>query len=104
MNALPSVAQDMPTILKNGRALWLILEAAELRGLPLPFAFRADEVYGNNITLQFWTYDEVVTWAEVLKAETVSSPKNDNTWVTGAIGEWLEVQVYVCTTDGQAES
>jgi hypothetical protein len=94
MNDLPSVAQDMPTILKNGRALWLILEAAELRGLPMPFVAR---FYGvdDRVTLQFWTYDEVVTWAEVLGAEVNNS---------SAVGEWLEVRVEVVTTDGRAES
>ena len=98
MFEIPSVAQDMPTILKNGRALWLILEAAELRGLPLPFAIRA---YGvdDGVTLQFFTYDEVVAWAEVLDADIVSEPG-----YAGAAGEWLEVRVQVCAAGGPIAS
>jgi hypothetical protein len=88
----PAVETDMPTILKNGRALWLILEAAELRGLPLPFAIRADDVYDNYATLQFHSWDAVVTWAEALEAEV-------DTALGKAVGEWFEVTVEVCTTD-----
>jgi hypothetical protein len=92
----PSVAPEMPTILKNGRALWLILEAAELRGLPMPFAIRA---YGvdEGVTLQFWTHDEVAAWAGVLEADFDNERGN-------AVGEWLEVRVEVCTTDRRVES
>lgn len=86
----PAVETDMPTILKNGRALWLILEAAELRGLPMPFAVRADHVT-DEVTLQFFTWDEVVTWGEALNI-TSEQPGHIR-------GEWLEVTVEVCTTD-----
>jgi hypothetical protein len=85
----PAVETDMPTILKNGRALWLILQAGELRGLPMPFAIRAFNV-GDDVTLQFHTHAEVVTWAEVLEVDVVGGI---------ARGEWLEVDVEVCTTD-----
>jgi hypothetical protein len=100
MNAIEigAVETEMPTILKNGRALWLILEAAELRGLPMPFAIRADEVdHGPEVTLQFWTHDEVVAWAEVLDVD-IDEARGI------ATGEWLEVRVEVCTTDRRAES
>ena len=40
MSAEAAVEAAMPSILRTGRAIWLILEAAELRGLPLPFAIR----------------------------------------------------------------
>lgn len=90
----PAVETEMPTILKNGRALWLILEAAELRGLPTPFAIRADDVYDNYVTVQFHTWDEVATWAEALEANV--DAENGK-----AVGEWLEVDVEVCTADRQ---
>jgi hypothetical protein len=86
----PAVETDMPTILKNGRALWLILEAAELRGLPMPFAIRAFNV--GCVTLQFHTWAETVTWAEVIEVEVDEDHG-------AARGEWLEVDVEVCTTD-----
>lgn len=92
MTTPAAVETDMPTILKNGRALWLILEAAEMRGLPMPFAIRADRVF-EDVTLQFFTWDEVATWGEVLDGAEVEPDR-------GHIrGEWLEVSVEVCTTD-----
>lgn len=93
----PAVETEMPTILKNGRALWLILEAAELRGLPMPFAIRADRVL-EQVTLQFFTWDEVVTWGEALDI-TDEQPEHGH-----IRGEWLEVDVEVCTTDRPAVS
>lgn len=99
MSAETAVEQDVPTILKNGRALWLILEAAELRGLPMPFAFRADNVGywtgASEVVLQFHTWDEVVTWAEVLDDRHDDPARGD------VRGEWLEVRIQVCTTDRQ---
>jgi hypothetical protein len=92
----PAVETDMPTILKNARALRLILEAAELRGLPMPFAACASDY--AEVRLQFMTRDQVVTWAETLEADVEDGMHVHATGVsdtTHARGEWLDVPLEI---------
>jgi hypothetical protein len=96
-----SVEAEMRTLLKNARALWLILEAAELRGLPMPFSAEATDCT-THLRLLFMSRDQVVTWAEVLEAEvedgafTHAGGVNDT---ARARGEWLDVPLeVVCHT------
>lgn len=65
-----------------------VLWAAELRGLPLPFAARAYD-YRSGPELQFHTRDEVVTWAEAMDLDV------DDDRMT-ATGQLLDITVTVC--------
>jgi hypothetical protein len=96
MSAEVAVEQDMPTILKNARGMWLILEAADLRGLPMPYD--ADATDHSGIRLALHAVDELNTWAEAMDAEPTSAPFGLTThW--RAAGELHEVPLTVYVVD-----
>lgn len=95
MSAGVAVEAPMPSVLKSSRALWLILEAAEQRGLPLPYNATATD-YEDHIGLQFRSRDEVVTWAELLEVdldESESVYQGAPSHRVAATGEWLDVTI-----------
>jgi hypothetical protein len=86
-------ATSSDTIRKGTQALMLVLEAAEMRGLPMPFAVNAYD-YTDRVELQFQTRAAVATWAELIAAEVSESRHVDNrriSDVTVAEGAWLDV-------------
>lgn len=91
MIELGAVETAMPPTLKAARGLWLILEAAELRGLPMPFSARATD--HSPVELQFHTRAEVYTWAAALDvAEVVDDSHTEGVNdTTTAAAEWFDV-------------
>lgn len=70
MTAENAVETAEHPILHSARGLHMVIEWAQLRGLPMPFVGRA---YGLAcrlpLELQFDTRDQVVTWAEALEVD-----------------------------------
>lgn len=92
MTAESYVAEPMPSVLmRNARGLWLVLEAAELRGLPMPFTAAANN-YQGHVALQFDSRDQLVTWAEVLEVDVEDESTADRDRFA-ASGSWLEVNL-----------
>lgn len=99
-------AQASP-IMSAARHLWLLLEVADLRGLPMPFAIRGTEIEGYPVALQFHSIDEVRRWADEIGARV-----EEGSWIhpggtndtASAIGTLLEVPIEVCASVPRAGS
>lgn len=68
MNAQPGTAAHPVVTAATG--LFMVMQAAELRRLPMPFSAKAFD-YQASVELQFHTRAEVVTWAAALEAAEV---------------------------------
>lgn len=94
-----SITTATHPVVDGARDLYIVMQVAELRGLPIPFAIRAWEHGG--IELQFHSRDEVVTWAEVLDAELVDNfyeQVNPADHVAGVRAEWMDIQLVLVST------
>ena len=71
-----------------GQALYAFYYA-ELRGLPMPFSFSATSA--GHITLNFFTREDVVAWAEDMDVDLTTDVPN-----VRASGVALDVPLTVC--------
>lgn len=98
MSTTPAIEQAAEPVVTATQGLFMVLSAAELRGLPMPFAVRAYD-YTRTVSLQFHTRDEVVTWAEHLEADVVDEPHvhlpRRLHATAEAYGEWFDVPIEV---------
>lgn len=85
-------AAESPVLLA-ARGLHMLLELAELRGLPMPFAATAN-ARQSSVTLHLRARDDVLTWAEVMGVDYDDETSYGLTQ-TVATGSLLDVPVRV---------
>jgi hypothetical protein len=94
---LPAVAPPESPVLLAARRLHMLLELADIRGLPMPFAFRGYD-YADLLTLQFRDHLSVHKWATEMGAFVTSDTSDHPTGThdrSTATGTLLEVPVEV---------
>lgn len=82
------------SVMTSAQGLFLILNAASLRRLPMPFAARAYD-YSPVVDFQFYDRAQVCTWAAGLDvAEVVEEPTMDGVYnQTRFETVWLDVPI-----------
>lgn len=96
MTATPSAPVLEHPVMTATQGMLLILNAASLRRLPMPFAVRAYD-YTPVVQLQFYTRAEVVTWAAALEVAEVIDDRHDSRAgmndTTRFAATWLDVPI-----------
>lgn len=97
MIEIDAIAKAEHPALVSARNLHLILELAQLRGLPMPFVAKAYEFPTRPVTLQVRDANEVAAWAEAMEVEVVMTTVGGFTTYE-ARGEMLEVAIEVASS------
>lgn len=99
MSAENAVETAEHPVLHAARSLHMVIEWAQLRGLPMPFVGRAYGLEpGVPIELQFDSRDQVVTWAEALDVDVIDGEYSYQRGVNDtaqALGELFDQPVQV---------
>ena len=79
-------------VMSAAQGLFLILNAASLRRLPMPFRAAAYD-YSPVVEFQFWTRAEVCTWAASLEVAEVTEKRHDEHDETSFETTWHDVPI-----------